>query len=172
MIGHLQDLRVTNTGIDLETEALMGEVIRRGAVADVAAITALTRSAYAKWVPLTGREPLPMRADYSAAIKDHRFDLLFVDSDLAALIETVLRDSDLLIENVAVAPNFQKRGFGRTLIAHAEQVAAQAGRAYVRLYTNSRFEENLRLYTSLGYAVEREEALNGGIAVHMVKQVA
>ena len=109
----------------------MGEVIRRGTVADVAAITALTRSAYAKWVPLISREPLPMRADYSAAIKDHRFDLLFVDSDLAALIETVLRDGDLLIENVAVAPSFQKRGFGRLLIAHAEQMAAQAGRAYV-----------------------------------------
>ena len=108
----------------------------------------------------------------SAAIKDHRFDLLFVDSDLAALIETVLRDGDLLIENVAVAPAFQKRGFGRTLIAHAEQVAAQAGRAHVRLYTNSRFEENLRLYAFLGYAVERQEALNGGIAVHMVKQIA
>jgi ribosomal protein S18 acetylase RimI-like enzyme len=150
----------------------MGEVMRRGTVADVAAITALTRSAYAKWVPLIGREPLPMSADYSAAIKHHRFDLLFVDSDLAALIETVLRDRDLLIENVAVAPAFQKRGFGRRLIAHAERMAAQAGRAHVRLYTNSRFAENLRLYVSLGYAVEREEAFNGGTAVHMVKQVA
>jgi ribosomal protein S18 acetylase RimI-like enzyme len=110
-----------------------------------------------------------MRADYSAAIEDHRFDLLFIDADLAALIETVLRGGDLLIENVAVAPAFQKRGLGRLLIAHAERMAAQAGRAYVRLYTNSRFEENLRLYASLGYAVEREEALNGGIAVHMVK---
>jgi ribosomal protein S18 acetylase RimI-like enzyme len=156
----------------LMTGASMGEVIRRGTIADVAAITALTRSAYAKWVPLTGREPLPMTADYSVAIIEHRFDLLFVDCDLAALIETMLREGDLLIENVAVAPEFQKRGLSRTLIAHAEQVATQAGRAYVRLYTNSRFEENLRLYASLGYAVEREEALNGGIAIHMVKQVA
>jgi ribosomal protein S18 acetylase RimI-like enzyme len=150
----------------------MHEVIRQGTVADVAAITALTRSAYAKWVPLIGREPLPMKANYSVAIARHRFDLLFVDSDLAGLIETLLRDDDLLIENVAVAPNFQKRGFGRNLIARAEQVAAQAGRRYVRLYTNSRFAENLRFYASLGYAVEREELLNGGVAIHMVKQIA
>jgi ribosomal protein S18 acetylase RimI-like enzyme len=150
----------------------MGEVIRRGTVADVAAITALTRSAYAKWVPLVGREPLPMKADYSVAIARHRFDLLFVGADLAGLIETLLRDEDLLVENVAVAPDFQKRGFGRTLIAHAEQRAAQAGRVYVRLYTNSRFEDNLRLYASLGYAVEREEPLNGGVAIHMAKQIA
>jgi ribosomal protein S18 acetylase RimI-like enzyme len=151
---------------------MMGEVIRRGTFDDVAAITALTRSAYAKWVPLTGREPLPMKVNYAAAIATHRFDLLFMDADLAGLIETLLRDADLLIENVAVAPNFQKRGFGRTLIAHAEQVAARAGRRYVRLYTNARFDENLRLYTSLGYTVEREEPLNGGVAIHMFKPVA
>lgn len=151
---------------------LMCETMRRGTVDDVAAIKALTRSAYAKWVPLIGREPLPMRADYSDAIAKHRFDLLFIGSGLAALIETEPRQDDLFIENVAVAPNFQGRGFGRKLIAHAEHFAAQAGLAYVRLYTNSRFEENLRLYASLGYAVEREEALNGGVAIHMVKQIA
>src|SRR5262249_41371055 len=121
--------------------------------------------------PLVGREPLPMQTDYSVAITRHRFDLLFVDSDLAGLIETLLRTNDLLIENVAVAPNFQKRGFGRALIAHAEELAARAGRVRVRLYTNSRFAENLRLYASLGYAMEREEPLNGGVAVHMVKQI-
>jgi len=71
-----------------------------------------------------------------------------------------------------VAPAFQKRGFGRKLIAHAEQVAVQAGRVYVRLYTNARFEENLRLYASLGYAVEHEEPLNGGVAIHMIKRIA
>jgi hypothetical protein len=35
--------------------------------------------------------------------------------------------------------------------------------------TNGLFAETLRLYASLGYQVEREEALNGGVAVHMAK---
>jgi len=35
-------------GTDLQTRASMGQVIRRGTVSDVAAITTLTRSAYAK----------------------------------------------------------------------------------------------------------------------------
>ena len=94
----------------------MGKVIRQGTLADVAAITALTRLAYAKRVPLVGREPLPMQADYSVAITRHRFDLMFVGSDLVGLIETLLRPDDLLIENVAVAPDFQRRGLGRTLM--------------------------------------------------------
>jgi len=41
----------------------------------------------------------------------------------------------------------------------------------VRLYTHQRFEENLRLYASLGYEVEREEAVSGGILIHMAKAV-
>ena len=34
------------------------------------------------------------------------------------------------------------------------------------------FAANLRLYEALGYHVEREEELNGGVAVHMSKACA
>lgn len=150
----------------------MAETLRTATISDAEAVAALTRSAYAKWLPVIGREPLPMMADHAAAIRDHRVDLLFAGPDLAALIETIQRDDDLLIENVAVAPAFQKLGYGRRLIQHAEHLAEQAQVAWVRLYTNSRFEENLRLYASLGYEVEREEALNGGTAIYMLKRVS
>lgn len=149
----------------------MSEMIRLAAIDDAAAVTALTRSAYSKWVSVIGREPLPMRADHAAHIRDHRADLLFVGEELAALVETIERDDDVLIENVAVDPRFQKRGYGRSMVAYAEQLARDAGLTTVRLYTNQMFQENLRLYASLGYEVEREEALNGGVAIHMVKVV-
>lgn len=150
----------------------MAETIRPATISDAEAIAALTRSAYAKWVPVIGREPLPMKTDHAAMIRDHRVDLLFVGQDLAALVETIQGEDGLLIENVAVEPCFQKRGYGRRMIAHAEQLAKCAGSRFVRLYTNAHFEENVRLYLSLGYEIEREEALNGGIAVHMLKQVS
>jgi ribosomal protein S18 acetylase RimI-like enzyme len=129
----------------------------------------LTREAYAKWGELIGREPLPMTVDYAEAVKSHRFDLLFAGDDLAALIETVPRDDWLLIENVAVRPAFQRRGYGVRLLSLAEALAAEAGLCGMRLYTNQRFTANLALYASLGYSVEREEARNGGVAVHMAK---
>lgn len=150
----------------------MIETIRVATISDAEAVTALTRTAYAKWVPVIGREPLPMKADHAAFIRDHRADLLFVGPDLAALVETVQRENDLLIENVAVEPRFQKRGYGRRMLAHAEQLAAQAGLGLVRLYTNALFEENVRLYASLGYDVECERALNGGLAIHMLKHIS
>ncbi|MBL7237841.1 GNAT family N-acetyltransferase [Novacetimonas hansenii] len=146
-------------------------MIRVATISDAEAVAALTRAAYAKWVPVIGREPLPMKADHAAFIRDHRVDLLFAGSDLVALLETIQHENDILIENVAVDPRFQKRGYGRKMLAYAEQLAAQAGVGIVRLYTNSLFEENLRLYASLGYEIEREEARNGGVAIYLFKRV-
>ena len=140
--------------------------------ADAAAIGALTREAYAKWVTVAGREPLPMAVDYAEAVKAHRFDLLEADGGLAALIETTPQDGELLIVNVAVRPGFQGRGFGVRLLKLAEGLAAEQGLRGTRLYTNRLFVENIRLYERLGYAIEREEALGRATIVHMVRPLA
>jgi ribosomal protein S18 acetylase RimI-like enzyme len=136
---------------------------------DAPAITDLVQAAYAPWAALIGRAPLPMTVNYAEAVDKHRFDLLEIDGALAALIETTLSDDRLLILNVAVAPRHQGLGLGARLMKHAEDLAIQARLAGVRLYTNQRFEKNIRLYAALGYRIDREEALNGGIAVHMSK---
>jgi ribosomal protein S18 acetylase RimI-like enzyme len=143
--------------------------LRIAGEADAGAIQDLTRKAYAKWVELTGREPLPMKVDYFDAIRKHRFDLLYVGGQLTALIETVPEGDFLLIKNVAVLPGFQGRGFGTRLLTLAEDLAVSLGLAGTRLYTNKLFVANIRLYAALGYRVEREEELNGGVAVHMMK---
>jgi ribosomal protein S18 acetylase RimI-like enzyme len=142
-------------------------VTRPAVAADAPAIRTLTRNAYAKWVPIIGREPLPMKADYAEAVAKHRIDLLDLGYTLVGLIEMVPETGHLLIENVAVSPEYQGRGFGRYLMAHAEQVAASMGQSEIRLYTNKLFSENIELYKKLGYRVDREETGTGGIVVHM-----
>ena len=147
--------------------------MRRAGPADAASVRELTRAAYAKWVPVIGREPRPMTADYDMAVRDHLLDLLHVDGILAALIEMAPGAGHLLVVNVAVAPDFQGHGHGRALMAHAEEVARSRGLGEVRLYTNGRFAENLRLYGRLGYRVDREEAHPQlGPAVYMSKRLA
>jgi ribosomal protein S18 acetylase RimI-like enzyme len=143
--------------------------LRQAVATDASAIRELTREAYAKWIPVIGREPKPMTADYTEAVRKHRFDLLYVGGRLAALIETIPHADHLLIENLAVSPSFQRRGLGRNLMDHAEKVAASAGFNEIRLYTNKLFAENVRLYSELGYRVDREEEFKGGVAVYMSK---
>jgi ribosomal protein S18 acetylase RimI-like enzyme len=146
--------------------------IRRARQDVAAAIRELTRSAYAKWVPLIGREPTPMTADYDRAVREHVIDLLLVDAELTALIETVSRADHLLIENVAVAPAFQGRGYGRLLLDHAERLAASLGLPELRLYTNKQFATNIAIYRRRGYTIYREEPFKGGFLVHMSKRLA
>ena len=143
--------------------------LRRAVPGDAAAIAALTQQAYAKWIPVIGRAPKPMTADYDAALRDHLIDLLYVGDDLAALIEMILEPDHLLIENLAVAPAFQGGGHGRRLLAHAEELAASRGFGEVKLYTNKLFVENIRFYERLGYRQEREEPFRGGFITHMNK---
>ncbi|MGA8445564.1 MAG: GNAT family N-acetyltransferase [Roseiarcus sp.] len=145
--------------------------IRPAASEDAASIRVLTRAAYAKWVALIGREPLPMQADYDRAVREHAIYLLTVDGVLAGLIETIVRPDHLWIENVAVAPDQQGRGYGRRLIAHAEARASVSGRGEIRLMTNAAFAANLTLYAKLGYAIDRIESFRGGTAVHMMKRI-
>ena len=145
--------------------------MRPAAPRDAATVRALTRDAYAKWVPVIGREPLPMRADYDAAVRRHRIDLLCLDGRPVAVIEMIPEADHLLIENVAVAPDCQGRGLGRRLLAHAEQVAAGLGRTEMRLYTNGAFPENVALYRKAGYAIDREEPFMGGFTVYMSKRI-
>jgi GNAT superfamily N-acetyltransferase len=145
--------------------------LRPGTADDADAIRALTREAYARWVPIIGREPMPMTADYHEAVRRHRIDLLHIDGKLVALIEMIPEADHLLIENVAVSPDFQGRGFGQKLLAHAEQVAATLGHSTIRLYTNKSFDSNIRLYKKLGYGIDREEPFMDGITVYMSKFV-
>jgi ribosomal protein S18 acetylase RimI-like enzyme len=143
--------------------------LRLATPADASAIRDLTRAAYAKWIPVIGREPLPMTVAYENAVLLHRFDLLYVGEKLAGLIETVPETDELLIVNVAVSPAYQGHGFGRKLLAHAETLAVSHGFGKTRLYTNKAFAANGALYDKLGYRVDREEAFMGGIAVYMSK---
>jgi GNAT superfamily N-acetyltransferase len=145
--------------------------IRRAILEDAASIRDLTRAAYAKWVALVGREPLPMQADYERAVVEHTIDLLIVDGALAGLVETVLRPDHLWIENVAVAPEQQGRGFGRLLLAQAERRAIDAGRPEICLLTNQAFATNLELYARRGYIVNRTEPFRGGTTVQMSKRI-
>ena len=136
---------------------------------DVEIIKQIVMDAYAKWVPLINREPLPMIADYGEALKAHRFDLLEAGGKVVGLIETAANEDHLWIENIAVKPEDQRNGFGKILIRKAEELAKDAGLVELRLLTNAAFESNIQLYEKTGFVVDRSVPFMGGITVYMSK---
>lgn len=142
---------------------------RMAGPADADAVRELVRAAYAKWVPVIGREPRPMLADYDKAVVEHEVELAFEGERLVGLIETEARADHVWIENVAVRPGEQGKGLGRMLLARAEERARGLGLAEIRLLTNGLMGVNIALYERVGYAVTRTEPFMGGVAVYMSK---
>lgn len=138
--------------------------IRPALIEDIPAIGDLSRRAYEKWATVLGRKPLPMTADYDAAFRRHRFDLAYIEGCLAGLVETVTDGDALLVENLAISPDYQRQGLGTRLMAHAESLARAQGLRALTLYTNRRFIGNVELYQRLGFVVTGEEALADGSA--------
>ncbi len=146
-------------------------VFRRAEPRDVPEITNLTRAAYAPWVDVIGREPLPMVADYAAALQDHIIELAIEAGEMRGLIEMVEKPDCLLIENVAVSPSYQGQGLGSALLRHAEKWADTLGLPSLRLYTNQKFQSNIAFYERFGFGVESTEPFKGGWTVYMRKSL-
>jgi GNAT superfamily N-acetyltransferase len=147
--------------------------LRRATPADANAVRHLSRAAYAKWVPLIGRESLPMTADYDWAIANHVVDLLEDGGQLLGLIEMIHEEDHLLVENIAVRPDQQGKGLGDRLLLHAEEIGRSFGVEEVQLYTNAAFTSNIAFYAKRGYEEYRRGVIvPGTTTVFMRKRIS
>ena len=144
---------------------------RIGLAQDADLIRTFVRATFAKWVPIMGREPLPMTADYAEALQANHFVLAFAGDALAGVLETVAEDDHLWVETVAVRSDLQGQGLGQILMAKAEDEARAKGLGAVRLLTNAALTSNLTFYRANGYATDKTEPFRGGFVVWFSKQV-
>ncbi|WP_319451151.1 MULTISPECIES: GNAT family N-acetyltransferase [unclassified Mycobacterium] len=148
-------------------------LVRAATAADVTAIEDVVKAAYTPYVSRIGRVPAPMAVDYQTLVTTTDDAWVLIDDDeLVGVIVTVAQPDHLLIENVAISPTAQGRGYGRLLLAHAEQQACDLGLAQTRLYTNAAMTENLMYYPRLGYVEVARGFDDGFHRVFFVKDVA
>ena len=145
--------------------------IRKASPGDEDIVSSITNAAYAKYVPLMGRKPQPMTADYQRILAEHPVWILWIDEQPAGVLVLMHEPEAMLIYSVAIAPAYQKSGLGRRLLAWAEAEAQRAGYAHIRLYTNALMEANIALYTRLGYVETRREPFHELTVVHMRKPI-
>ena len=92
-----------------------------------------------------------MIADFAAQIAAGQVWVIVENDRMGGYVVYYRRGDHLHLENVAVHPDQQGRGYGKMLIDHAETAARQSGAVAVELYTNARMTENQSLYPALGY---------------------
>lgn len=149
----------------------MPTTIQLATPADYAAVTACVHAAYVVYVADIGRRPAPMDADYADLIARNVVYVLHDADDerVYGVIVLHVEADGLFVENVAVHPAHQHRGFGRQLMAFAEAQARRLGLPEIRLYTHERMTRNIALYIRLGYAEVERRVEEGFSRVFMRK---
>jgi len=148
----------------------MQTLIRPATPDDAAACRAIARAAYAAYVPLMGRAPAPMLADYAAHIA--RDTVFVLEADDALLGYAVILDDGgrYWLDNIAVATGHQGHGLGRRLIEHTEAWLAARTDRY-RLYTNQAMTTNDRWYRALGFTEYWRGEVDGYARIYFEKRL-
>lgn len=126
-------------------------VIRPAAPDDEPAVRACAKAAYAAYVPLIGKEPAPMVADFAAQIAASQVHVAQEAGRFMGFVIFFPEDGHMFLEAVAVTTAAKGRGIGGRLIGFCEDQARRLGLASVRLYTNEKMAANLSFYPHLGY---------------------
>ncbi|MCB5176342.1 MULTISPECIES: GNAT family N-acetyltransferase [Microvirga] len=143
--------------------------IRLASPGDRAAVEAVVEAAYAPYIPRMGRRPGPMLDDYGALIAGRHVHVLCDEGRIAGILVLIPEEHAMLLDNIAVAPDAQGRGFGGALIAFAEKFARERGLRTIRLYTNEAMTENIALYGRLGFVETHRAEEKGFRRVYMTK---
>ena len=148
-------------------------MIRQAIASDEPEIRECAEQAYAQYVPLIGRKPAPMVADFATQIAEGEVFVATDDQDgFQGFIVFSAEGRRVLLENVAVLPRAVGRGVGKALINFCENAARERGIGAVFLYTNEKMTENLSIYARLGYAEVGRRIEDGFNRVYFEKVLA
>jgi ribosomal protein S18 acetylase RimI-like enzyme len=155
--------RRQKTGIGKQEAAL----IRLAHEGEAAALHDIVRAAYVHYVSRIGQPPGPMLDDYPARIAGGQAWVLEDAGRLVGVMVLEDQPDALLLDSIAVRPECQGSGFGRTLMAFAEAEAHRRGFAKIVLYTHVLMTENQALYRRLGYVETGRVSEKGFDRVYM-----
>lgn len=120
--------------------------------ADAGEVLTLQRAAFVSEAQIYGSADMPpltqTLAEVEAELRSSTGLTARIDGRLVGAIRYREDDGVLLIGRIAIAPDTQGEGIGRTLLAEAERSSTAR---LAELFTGSLSEANIRLYEACGY---------------------
>ncbi len=126
-------------------------VIRKASEDDISDILKCVEASYGKYVERMGKKPIPMLRDYREVITNDTVYVLEYENQLAGVLVLINKGEYVLLDNIVVAPDFQGRSLGKQLMEFAEIYAKEHGKTEIRLCTNEKMHESIKIYHHLGY---------------------
>lgn len=144
-------------------------MIRPAQSHEAAAVRDVVHAAYAHYIDRIGKPPGPMQDDYARRIADRQAWVLEETGKIVGILVLEATESGLLLDNIAVVPECQGRGYGGVLMRFAEAEARRRGYDDIHLYTHVLMTENIALYRRAGYAETHRISEKGFDRVYMTK---
>jgi ribosomal protein S18 acetylase RimI-like enzyme len=146
-------------------------MIRPAHPSEVDTLRDVVHAAYLHYIPRIGKPPGPMLDDYAARIADGQAWVLEDAGRVLGILVLEETPDGFLLDNIAVSPEGQGKGYGRALIEFAEAEARRRGFAEIRLYTHEMMTENIALYTRIGFVETHRVSEKGYDRVYMTKHL-
>jgi ribosomal protein S18 acetylase RimI-like enzyme len=146
-------------------------MIRAARSGEDAAVRDVVHAAYRHYIPRIGKPPGPMLDDYAGRIADAQTWVLEDDGRIVGVLVLEETPSGILLDNIAVLPALQGKGYGRALIEFAEAQARDRGFRDIHLYTHALMTENIALYRRIGFGETHRVSEKGYDRVYMTKRL-
>lgn len=125
------------------------------------AIRTCAQLAYEHYIDRMGKEPAPMRVDFTSAMAKGTISIAKIDSELVGFAIHYAQGDCQQLENIAVLPSHQAKGIGKQLMQHIERLSLHNGQTRIELYTNELMHENIAMYKHLGYTETHRKYQDG-----------
>jgi ribosomal protein S18 acetylase RimI-like enzyme len=146
-------------------------MIRIALADDAEVVRRVVDAAYDHYVARIGKPPGPMLDDYAKRIADRQTWVLEDAGRIVGILVLEQGPPGLLLDNIAVLPDCQGKGFGRALIGFAEAEARRRGFDEIHLYTHALMTENIALYRRIGFSETRRVSEKGYDRIYMTKRL-
>ncbi len=146
-------------------------MIRLAHETEAQAVRDTVYAAYRHYIDRIGKPPEPMLDDYAQRIAASQVWVLEDARRIVGILVLEAGPQGVLLDNVAVLPDWQGKGYGRALIEFAASEALRRGFPAISLYTHALMTENIALYCRIGFSETHRVSERGYDRVYMTKQL-
>jgi ribosomal protein S18 acetylase RimI-like enzyme len=150
-------------------------VLRVAEFSDATAIAQLLHDAFVGYQHLYTKKAFAATVLGVYKIKERIYNkrtwVVLVDGVINATISLIPADDTLYIKSVAVAPDARRKGLGKGMMKHAENVAVKRKFRYMELTTTHFLSEAIKLYENFGFEHRGQKDLYGTPLMRMVKDL-
>ena len=145
--------------------------IERANTDDAAEVKQCVTAAYQHYIERIGKWPGPMLDDYDVRIQENEVYVIREHRQIIGVLVLILSAARFLLDNIAVLPDRQGRGYGRHLMEFAEYRAREKGYTSIELYTHEAMVENITMYKKWDYLEIYRTTEQGYERIYMRKKI-